>query len=80
MATCKHLGNKIGLAECGCQGVFSVYQCKLLETPAIPFPADAKYLHKLDGSSEQNPEILQCNQCSHNTTNKQTHKLPNNCT
>jgi len=79
MANCKHLGKKVGKAECGCQGAFSVYDCKLLFTPAIPFPATPIYLHKLDGTTEKNPEILQCNQCANNTTGKQTH-LPNSCT
>ncbi len=79
MATCKHMGKNIGTAECGCAGSFSVYQCKLLETPAMPFPAEAKYLHLNDGTYEENPEILLCNQCSHNTTGKQNHLPTKSC-
>lgn len=76
---CKHLGEKAGIAECGCQGAFSVYKCKLLETIAIPFIAEPIYIHHLNGKVESNPDVLQCNQCTHNTTGKQSHKLPNNC-
>lgn len=79
MATCKHQGKKIGKAECGCAGTFSVYYCNLLETPAMPFPATPLYLHHENGPIEPNPDIIQCNQCSQNTTGTNTHLPPNNC-
>ena len=79
MATCKHLGKKIGTAECGCAGLFSVYTCKLLESVALPYSAEPQFLHHNDGHIEPNPEILLCNNCQHNTTKTQSYSLPKKC-
>ena len=78
MELCKHLKQRVGQAECGCAGTFGVYHCALFETPAIPFPAEPIYLHHNNGKIEENPEVLQCTNCTQNTSSNHP-TLPKKC-
>jgi hypothetical protein len=78
MKQCKHLGTKVGIADCRCAGNFNVYHCNLLEQNAIPYNVEP-YELVTEEKREKFPPILNCNLCTHNTTKKQNHFLPPSC-